>query len=185
MKTEKDNTLDFSSFEIVKKESFDTSDRIMLAFDTGKAGSMRISRAARDALGNPAYGQMLVNPKTRQMLLMGTNSRMANCFTIHSPSNRSEDKPIPCEGLLNRLSDLMGWKEGYTYKIPGNLMPVRPVMDEPTLLFDLNNTVMCENTNPKGAKKHERHGCPPEWSEQFGLEGRSAELLQGEHYAVV
>ena len=185
MNTEKDNIIDTSAYETVKKESFSTSDEIMLAFDFSKAGSMRISRAARDALGNPAYGQMLVNPKTRQMLLMGTNSRMANCFTIHSPANRSEDKPIPCEGLLNRLSDLMGWKEGYMYKVPGDLVPVRLVMDEPTLLFDLNKTVMYENRNPKGAKQHERHGCPPEWSEQFGLEGRSAELLQGEHYAVV
>ena len=185
MNTGKDNTLDFSSFEIVKRKSFDTSDRIMLAFDTGKAGSMRISRAARDALGNPAYGQLLVNPKTRQILFMGTNSKMANCFTIHSPANRSEDKPIPCEGLINRLTEMMGWKEGYTYMVPGDLMPVRLVMDEPTLSFDLNSTLVRESTDRKGAEQHERHDCPPEWSEQFGLEGGSAELLQGEYHAVV
>ena len=166
MDTEKKETLDPSTWEIVQRESFAPLGRIAVTFDTGRTCSMQLSSAARDTLGNPAYGQLLINPKTQQMLLMGTNQKRPNCFIIHAPGKRDESDPISCEGLINRLCELMGWKPGRRYTVVGSKMPGS------MLAFDLRMSLL-------------EGGNQNEWSEHFGLGGSPAQLLQGEHHAVV
>ena len=171
MNTEKDNTFDFSSYEISPVQFM--QNRITITFDTGKAGSLQISRGARKALGNPAYGQMLVNPKTRQILLMGSNQKMANAFAIHAPGKETADEPIHCTELIARLSELMEWKHGNSYRVPGSLLTGQDENNGPMLAFDLHN---CEIEG--GSSCHE-------WTKHFGVERIPAELLSGEHHAVV
>lgn len=166
MDIEKRETLDPSTWDIVQRESFAPLERIAVTFDTGRTCSMQLSTAARNTLGNPAYGQLLINPKTRQMLLMGTNQKRPNCFIIHTPGKRNECDPIPCEGLINRLCELMGWKPGRRYTVVGSKMPGS------TLSFDLRMSLL-------------EGGNQNEWSENFGLGRSPAQLLPGECHAVV
>ena len=82
--------------------------------------------------------------------------------------------------FVNRLWNLMEWKPGHRYTVFGDLAPVRLVNDEPTLVFDLEDSCMSDSYKRKGAKQHERkQPHPADHSEQFGLGIRAEELLQG------
>ena len=53
-------------------------ERITVTFYTGKENCFQISDMALKAMGNPTYAQVLINPITHQMLLMGTNEKRPN-----------------------------------------------------------------------------------------------------------
>ena len=67
--------LDFGSdpsWETVKRQFFNTGNRIAIAFDDRKGGRIQVSEAALNALRNPMYGLVLINPKRHQLMLMGS-----------------------------------------------------------------------------------------------------------------
>ena len=79
----KEDCNNFDSFEIVKRESLGHREEITVTFYTGKENCLRFSKAALMVMGNPTYAQVLINPKTHQMLLMGTNEKRPNCILLY------------------------------------------------------------------------------------------------------
>lgn len=183
MNTEKNLSGGIASCEIVKKELFEQENSIRITFNT-EEGTLQLSKAALAVLGNPAYVMFLINPKTRHMLIMGTNSKMKDGIFL-----RNSIHPygfVPCDELLKCLSNLMGWESGWHYLIPGSLLPVNLVYGEPTLAFDLQEYCVSRITNRKGADTIERKEIHPEehaGNDRLGI--RPEELLQGEYHAVV
>ena len=57
-------------------------ERITVTFYTGKENCFQISDMALKAMGNPTYAQVLINPITHQMLLMGTNEKRPNSILL-------------------------------------------------------------------------------------------------------
>ena len=175
--------LDFGSdpsWEIVKRQFFNTGDRIAVAFEDRKGGRIQVSEAALNALKNPMYGLVLINPKRHQLMLMGSNTKVPNCIELRTRDDNSVNGTISGGPFVNRLWNLMEWKPGRRYTVFGNLAPVRLVNDEPTLVFDLEDSCMSDSYKRKGAKQYERkQPHPADHSEQFGLGVRAEELLQG------
>ena len=147
--------LDFGSdpsWEIVKRQYFNTGDRIAIAFEDRKGGRIQV----------------------------GSNTKVPNCIELRSHDDNSINGTISGGPFVNRLWNLMEWKPGRRYTVFGNLAPVRLVNDEPTLVFDLEDSCMSDSYKRKGAKQYERkQPHPADHSEQFGLGVRAEELLQG------
>ena len=172
-------TIDFndSTWRIVKREFIYRKDSISITFLPEKGRKLQISKAALKALGNPTYGQILINPKTHQLALMGSNAKMANSILLHPQDNPDADCSIPCEGFLNRVYDLMGWVRENKIVVRGHLTKKKAANNGIMLVFDLDHSCMYM----KEAKQCERRPIrPTEYSERFGLEISSANLLQAE-----
>lgn len=69
---------DFSKLADASKRMDTENERTTVTFYTGKENCFQLSSAALNAMGNPTYAQVLINPKTHQMLLMGTNEKRPN-----------------------------------------------------------------------------------------------------------
>lgn len=156
------------------------NERITVTFYTGKENRLQFSSAALNAMGNPTYAQVLINPKTHQMLLMGTNEKRPNCILLQHRWAKHKNGKIPCNGFIERLSSIMGWEPGCRYMVFGNLTQTKPVSSQPVLGFNLDECYISEGKNWKGADQRERGCiCPAEYSERFRLGVRAEKLLQG------
>lgn len=154
------------------------NERITVTFYTGKENCFQFSSAALNVMGNPTYAQVLINPKTHQMLLMGTNEKRPNCILLQHRWAKHKNGKIPCSGFIERLSCIMGWEPGCRYMVFGNLTQTKPVSSQPALGFNLDEYHIFDEIKQKGADQRER-GCirPAEYSERFRLGGCPEELL--------
>jgi hypothetical protein len=156
------------------------NERITVTFYTGKENCLQLSSAALNAMGNPTYAQVLINPKTHQMLLMGTNEKRPNCILLQHRWAKHKNGKIPCNGFIERLSSIMGWNPGCRYMVFGNLTQTKPVSSQPVLGFNLDECYISENKRWKGADQCERKRIlPTDHTERLGLGIRAEELLQG------
>ena len=124
--------LDFGSdpfWEIVKRQYFNTGDRIAIAFEDRKGGRIQVSEAALNALKNPMYGLVLINPKRHQLMLMGSNIKVPNCIELWT---RQRD--------LARLIGRAGWKKGYRYTIDAIILPIS---SQAGLCFNMKRATVC------------------------------------------
>lgn len=162
------------------------NERITVTFYTGKENCFQLSSAALNAMGNPTYAQVLINPKTHQMLLMGTNEKRPNCILLQHRWAKHKNGKIPCNGFIERLSSIMRWEQGCRYMVFGNLTQTEPVSSQPVLGFNLDESHIFDEPKKKGADQRERRRIrPAEFPERFGLGGCPEKLLQGEHHALV
>ena len=107
-------------------------------------------------------------------------ARVSTEIELRSRDDNGVNGTISGGSFVNRLWNLMEWKSGCRYTVFGDLAPVRLVNDEPTLVFDLEDSYMSDSYKRKGAKQHEwKQPHPADHSEQFGLGVRAEELLQG------
>jgi len=156
------------------------NERITVTFHTGKEDCFQLSSAALNAMGNPTYAQVLINPKTHQMLLMGTNEKRPNCILLQHRWAKHKNGKIPCNGFIERLSSIMGWNPGCRYMVFGNLTQTKPMSSQPVLGFNLDECYISEGKKWKGVDQRERGCiCPAEYSERFRLGVRAEKLLQG------
>ena len=169
------------SWQVVRREFPCRKDSITITFLPERNGGLQISEPALKALGNPAYGQLLINPKTHKLALMGTNTKMANSIRLPSQNSESADDYIPCEEFINRLWRLMEWTPGNKYVVRGRLTKKKPFNNGPILVFNLENSCMFAKMTKKEAKQRERGRIlAADYSERLGHGIRPAELLQGE-----
>ena len=162
------------------------NEHITVTFYTGKENCFQISDMALKAMGNPTYAQVLINPTTHQMLLMGTNEKRPNCILLQHRWAKHKNGKIPCNGFVERLSSIMGWESGYKYMVLGKLAQTNPASSGPVLEFNLDDCCVFEDAKLKGADQRERRRIrPAEHPERFGLGGCPEKLLQGEHHALV
>ncbi len=162
------------------------NEQITVTFYTGEENCFQISGAALKVMGNPIYAQVLINPKTHQMLLMGTNEKRPNSILLQHCWAKYKNGKIPCNGFIERLSIIMGWKPGCRYMVFGNLTQTEPVSSQPVLGFNLDVCHIFENKKRKGADQRERRRIrPAEYPERFGLGGCPEKLFQGENHALV
>ncbi len=167
-----------STWQIVRREFIYRKDSISITFLPEKGGLLQISKAALKALGNPTFGQILINPKTRKLVLMGADIKMANSILLRPLNGKGADGSIPCEAFITRAFDLMGWEPGNKYVVRGRLTKANQLNKGRVLVFDLNHSCMYEK---KEAKQRERgHALTKDYSKRLGLGIRPAELLQGE-----
>ena len=161
-------------------------ERITVTFYTGKENCFQISDMALKAMGNPTYAQVLINPITHQMLLMGTTEKRPNCILLQHRWAKHKNGKIPCNGFIERLSSIMRWEQGCRYMVFGNLTQTEPVSSQPVLGFNLDESHIFDEPKQKGADQRERRRIrPAEFPERFGLGGCPEKLLQGEHHALV
>ena len=166
-----------STWRVVKREFIHRKNNISITFLPGEEASIQISKAAMKALGNPAYGHLLINPEAHVLALMGTEAKKKNSVLLRSPDSQDADATVPCKALISRIYDLMGWMPENKCVVRGRLMKTEPVQDSPVLVFDLDHTCMYA----KEAKQREQRSIrPTEYSERFGLELSPANLLQAE-----
>ena len=162
------------------------NERITVTFYTGKENCFQLSSAALNAMGNPTYAQVLINPKTHQMLLMGTNEKRPNCILLQHRWAKYKNGKIPCNGFIERLSSIMGWKPECRYMVFGNLTQTEPVSSQPVLGFNLDECHVFDDIKRRGADQREQRRIrPAEYPERFGLGRCPEKLLQGEHHALV
>ena len=162
------------------------NERITVTFYTGKENCFQLSSAALNAMGNPTYAQVLINPKTHQMLLMGTNEKRPNCILLQHRWAKHKNGKIPCNGFIERLSSIMGWKPGCRYMVFGNLTQTKPMSSQPVLGFNLDECYISEGKKWKGADQCERKRIlPTDHAERLGLGIRAEELLQGEYHTIL
>lgn len=167
-----------STWQIVRREFIYRKDSISITFLPEKGGLLQISKAALKALGNPTFGQILINPKTRKLVLMGADIKMANSILLRPLNGKGADGSIPCEAFITRAFDLMGWEPGNKYVVRGRLTKANQLNKGRVLVFDLNHSCMYEK---KEVKQRERgHALTKDYSKRLGLGIRPAELLQGE-----
>ncbi|MBR3431321.1 MAG: hypothetical protein IKG87_14610 [Clostridia bacterium] len=167
-----------STWQIVRREFIYRKDSISITFLPEKGGLLQISKAAMKALGNPTFGQILINPKTRKLVLMGADIKMANSILLRPLNSQGTDGSIPCEALITRAYDLMEWESGNKYVVRGRLTKANQLNKGRVLVFDLNHSCMYKK---KEAKQRERgHTLAKDYTKRFGLGIRPAELLQGE-----
>ena len=181
-------TLNFhdSSRQIMRKEFVSAKNLITITFQPDKGGKIQISEAALKALGNPMYGQVLVNPKTHHLMLMGTNTKTASCISLRPRFGKGDISFASCESLVNRIWDLMNWSTDCGYISFGHLTKTDPATNGPVLVFNLNTHSMFINAKTKGAKQRERKRIlPTDRTECLGLGIRSAELLPAENNAIL
>ena len=156
------------------------NERITVTFYTGKENRLQFSSAALKAMGNPTYAQVLINPKTHQMLLMGTNEKRPNCILLQHRWAKHKNGKIPCNGFIERLSSIMGWEPGCRYMAFGTLTQTKPVSSQPVLGFNLDECYISEDEKWKGADQCEwKRIFPTDHTEHLGLGIRAEELLQG------
>ncbi len=168
-----------SSWQIIPKEFVSAKNVISITFQPD-GGKIQISEAALNALGNPMYGQVLVNPKTHHLMLMGTNTKAANCISLRPRFGKGDISFASCESLISRIWDLMNWSPECGYISFGHLTKTDPAVNEPVLVFNLDTHSMFINAKTKGAKQRERKRIlPTDHTERLGLGIRTAELLQG------
>ena len=166
-----------STWEVVKREFIHRKNSISITFLPGEDGCIQISKAAMKALGNPAYGHLLIHPEAHALALMGTEATKKDSVLLRSPDSQDADATVPCKALIFRIYDLMGWMPENKCVVRGRLMKTEPVQDSPVLVFDLDHTCMYA----KEAKQREQRSIrPTEYSERFGLELSPANLLQAE-----
>ena len=181
-------TLNFhdSSWQIMRKEFVSAKNLITITFQPDKGGKIQISEAALKALGNPMYGQVLVNPKTHHLMLMGTNTKTASCISLRPRFGKGDISFASCESLVNRIWDLMNWSPDCGYISFGHLTKTDPATNGPVLVFNLDTHSMFINAKTKGAKQRERKRIlPTDRTERLGLGIRSAELLPAENNVVL
>lgn len=167
-----------STWQIVRREFIYRKDSISITFLPEKGGLLQISKAAMKALGNPTFGQILINPKTRKLVLMGADIKMANSILLRPLNSQGTDGSIPCEAFITRAYDLMEWESGNKYVVRGRLTKANQLNKGRVLVFDLNHSCMYKK---KEAKQRERgHTLAKDYTKRFGLGIRPAELLQGE-----
>ena len=167
-----------STWQIVRREFIYRKDSISITFLPEKGGLLQISKAAMKALGNPTFGQILINPKTRKLVLMGADIKMANSILLRPLNSQGTDGSIPCEALITRAYDLMEWESGNKYVVRGRLTKANQLNKGRVLVFHLNHSCMYKK---KEAKQRERgHTLAKDYTKRFGLGIRPAELLQGE-----
>ena len=170
-----------SSWQIIPKEFVSAKNVISITFQPDKGGKIQISEAALNALGNPMYGQVLINPKTHHLMLMGTNTKAANCISLRPRFGKGDICFPSCESLISRIWDLMNWSPDCGYISFGHFAKTDPATNGPVLVFNLDNHSMFINATKKGAKQRERRRIlPTDHSERFGLEIGAANLLQAE-----
>ena len=80
-----------STWQIVRREFIYRKDSISITFLPEKGGLLQISKAAMKALGNPTFGQILINPKTRKLVLMGADIKMANSILLRPLNSQGTD----------------------------------------------------------------------------------------------
>ena len=169
-----------SSWQIIPKEFVSAKNVISITFQPDKGGKIQISEAALNALGNPMYGQVLINPKTHHLMLMGTNTKTANCINLRSRFGKGDISFVSCGSLISRIWDLMNWTPECGYISFGHLTKTNPAVNGPVLVFNLDTHSMFFNLKKKGAKQRERkHILPTDHTERLGLGIRAEELLQG------
>ena len=117
---------------------------ITVTFFTGKENCLQFSSAALNAMGNPTYAQVLINPKTHQMMLMGTNEKRPNCILLQRRWAKRKNGKIPCCGFVERLSSIIGWKPGHRYMVLGKLTQSDFACSGPVLGFNLDECCIFE-----------------------------------------
>ena len=117
------------------QKCFLNRDKVTLTFEMGRHNRMIISKAAVQALGNPRYASLLVNPHDRSLLLMGTTYPSPDCIHLGRngpPMNKCRQE------LITRLISLTGWKNGYRYTLSAIVLDIA---GNPALSFHLRNVV--------------------------------------------
>ena len=170
-----------STWQIVRREFICRKDSIFITFLPEKGGLLQISKAAMKALGNPTFGQILISPKTRKLVLMGADIKMANSILLRPLNHQGIDSSIPCEAFISRVYDLMGWMPENKYVARGRLTKANQLNTGHVLVFDLNHSCMYAKEKKKEAKQRERErALAKNYSKRLGLGICPAELLQGE-----
>ena len=120
-------------------------ERVTVTFYTGKENRFQLSCAALKEMDNPTYAQVLINPKTHRMLLMGTNEKRPNCILLQHRWAKHKNGKIPCNGFIERLSGIMGWESGHKYMVLGKLAQTKPASSGPVLEFNLDECGVFED----------------------------------------
>lgn len=133
-----DPPIDFSAFDIVDEDKFNSSGFITLS--PRKGGTLHISKGAIEALDNPMYGLLLFHPQKHILLLMGTNTKTKYCIKLHDQACKGSGISLPCGPLLNKLNDIMdwNWNSEETLLFEGVYEPCTEQSDDPVLVFDLS-----------------------------------------------
>ena len=95
------------------------------------------TKAAINALNNPSYMQLLINPEDLSLLLIGSDYQSPDSIRVSdigkSPINQARQK------MLAWAIDRAGWKKGYRYTVSAITLDVA---NRPALHFDMRKAVM-------------------------------------------
>lgn len=170
---------DLRGFTVARAELFDVVNRPYIKFDTKK---IKFSTACVQSFGGNHYGELLVNPITRQFAIRPAEKTNRNAVMITKPSgDRQIPRDIPCTAFGKTLFEMLGWKPQCKYRITGEQISQETEMayifeaDRAEVLLDSGTIPKMKSDaggeavpSPMTAVGNYTKVLPEEWTRSFG-----------------
>lgn len=160
-----DDSFSFSGFQVVRGEFFAHIYEPSLTLCNDR---IYVNTACIKKLPTIDYIQLLVNEKTKKVLVRPCNEDVKDSFRWCSATAKRSPKQIKALVPFGMIFSMMGWNRDYRYKLVGKLIKTN---EELVFVFDLTTPeIFLRKTNTKGKETFSRTpSYPDEWKNQFGI----------------
>lgn len=162
---------DYRGFEIAREQFFNNSDKLSVTFSLK---TMKFSLNCVKKLANTQYIELLIHPLKKLMIARVANNKNKNAmkWLFLDEKGNYISRPVCGTAFLKTIYTLLGWNDGYKYRVRGIRMQNN---EESLLIFNLEETelYLSKESNKAEITSLAKTGksviaYPSAWADNFG-----------------